>query len=337
MWKIADLCAGVGGFHLAFGQLGVKTAVACEIDDHAQATYKYNFPETPVVPDIKEMKGRDLRGADILCAGFPCQAFSIAGYQKGFSDARGTIFFDIARIASEAEPEVLFLENVKNLSLHDKGKTFKVIRRILTDDLGYHISYGILDARDYGMFQMRERTVIVGFKNKKYWENFILKGSKAPPPEDFKFILEEFNCVDKKYFIKLNSHMNEHFLDKIKNKNNSNYLFQFRRHYWREYKGKCPTLTANMGTGGHNVPFIYDDRGPAPEGCTSYRKLMPIETFRLQGFALDGFNFRLPPDLPDSALYKQAGNSVPLCMIHSVAKNIINVLLNKQNHFFFNS
>jgi len=326
MYRIADLCAGVGGFHLALKKLGIEAAMACEIDKNAQSTYRFNFPETPILDDIRQMKGRDMLGAEIMCAGFPCQAFSIAGYRKGFEDARGTIFFDLARIASEAKPEILFLENVENLIRHKNGQTFKTIKRILESDLGYKVCYKVLDARSFGMYQMRKRTIIICFKDHELSYRFQLHEGGLKPPSNFSALLDDFEDLNKKYFIKEDSHLAKNYLGLIEHKENPEYIYQFRRHYWREYKGRCPTLTANMGAGGHNVPFIYDPRESPPDGHTSYRKFTPMEAFRLQGFGVEGFEFKLPEDSKDSHLYMQAGNAVPVRMIYEIAKNLAGIL-----------
>lgn len=322
---IADLCAGVGGFHLAFSKLNINAAIACEIDKYAKITYKQNFPNTIMMPDITKMEGSDICDADILCAGFPCQAFSIAGHRRGFDDSRGPIFFDVARIAKDAKPSVIFLENVENLMGHDSGNTMKIILSTLTNDLGYTVISDVLKSRDYGMYQNRRRTIIVGFLNKSDSEKFDLLLPTKKPPSDFSYILDNFESLSESFFLKKDSLLNQQYIDLIDNKENPSFIYQFRRRYWREYPDKCPTLTANMGMGGHNVPFIYDSRGPPPDGRISYRKLTPNEVFKLQGFNINGFNFSLP-NLSNTQLYKQAGNSVPVEMIYEVAKRIINAI-----------
>ena len=320
--KIADLCAGVGGFHLAFKRLGVEADVACEIDPYARMTYSYNFPNTQIYEDVFKIHGEDLNNPDIICAGFPCQAFSIAGYRKGFEDSRGTIFFEIARLAEESDAPCLFLENVENLVNHDHGNTFKVIIQKL-HSLGYETVYSVLESRDYGMYQKRRRIIIVAYKPGFLSDDFNLLLPTCKPPKTFEHLLEPFDDVSSKYFVKNDSNLAENYLDSIVHKEDTHYIYQFRRQYWREYYDKCPTLTANMGTGGHNVPFIFDGRGQSPEGCTGYRKFTPLETFRIQGFDTKGFDYRLP-DLSDARLYKQAGNSIPLNMIYEVARKIVN-------------
>lgn len=322
---MADLCAGVGGFHLAFKKLNVETTIACEIDKFANITYEHNFPTTEIIPDITQMNGKDMNGADILCAGFPCQPFSIAGHRKGFKDSSGPIFFDIARIAKEAKTPVIFLENVENILRHDNGQTMKTILKILQEDLGYSVSHKVLESRNFGMYQKRRRIIIVGFLDKSYAAKFDLSIPKRNPPSDFDHILDDYNTLEKTFFVRKDSGLNLNYMKMIENKKNPSYIYQFRRRYWREYSDMCPTLTANMGTGGHNVPFIYDSRGKAHRGYTKYRKLTPPEVFKLQGFGLNGFEYSLPL-IPNYRLYKQAGNSIPVEMTYEVAKKIIKAI-----------
>lgn len=322
---LADLCAGVGGFHLAFKKLKVETAIACEIDKYATITYGYNFPYTEILPDINNMDGYIIKNVDILCAGFPCQAFSIAGHRRGFDDHRGPIFFQIARIAQEARPPVIFLENVDNLMGHDGGNTMNVIIDILKNKLGYSIFYQVLNSRDFGMYQNRRRTLIVGFLDESDASDFSFDFPVKTPPATFSHILDPFSSVHESYFINNNSLLFKQYLKLIKNSEDPTYMYQFRRRYWREYADKCPTLTANMGMGGHNVPFIYDIRKNAPDGYSNYRKLTPDEVFKLQGFNLNGFDYSLPT-LSNTQLYKQAGNTVPIDMIYEIGQRIIKIL-----------
>ena len=264
-----------------------------------------------VVEDITKIKANELPEFDFLLAGFPCQAFSIAGYRKGFSDdrGRGNLFFDIARIIDERKPMGFLLENVKNLKTHDGGNTFKVICETLTE-LGYHIKYKVLNTMEYGNVpQNRERIYIVGFKDKSYIDKFEFP-EPIPLTKQIKDILDE--NVNEKYY-----YDGKPLFNRLKNDvNERNQIYQWRRQYVRKNKkGVCPTLTANMGMGGHNVPIIYDGKG--------IRKLTPRECFRLQGFPDD---YKLPPNLADSRLYKQAGNSVSVPVLERVANQIKIVL-----------
>ena len=174
-YSFIDLFAGIGGFHLALHDMGAKCVFASEWDKYARKTYEKNFKDISpelfendnFVGDIREVEAVDIPEFDILAAGFPCQAFSQAGYKKGFEDARGTLFFEIARILKERKPKAFFLENVRHLKNHDDGKTFDIIRRILTEDLGYSFNYEIVKAYDYGLPQRRPRLFMVGFKDEE--------------------------------------------------------------------------------------------------------------------------------------------------------------------------
>ena len=310
-WRTVDLFAGVGGIRLGFEKVGFTAVFANDFESKCADTYDLNFKTTKLtVEDITKIKAEDMPDCDFVLGGFPCQAFSIAGYRKGFEDekGRGNLFFDVARIIETKQPTGFLLENVKNLKSHDKGNTFKVIEDTLKD-LGYHIKTKVLNSMEYGNVpQNRERIYIVGFKDSKKTEAFEF-------PEPIKLsktigsILEEI--VDEKYY-----YDNKPLYERLKNDiNEKNEVYQWRRQYVRKNKkGVCPTLTANMGTGGHNVPIIFDGKG--------IRKLTPRECFRIQGFP---DNYKLPA-IADSALYKQAGNSVSVPVLERIAMQIIKVL-----------
>ena len=300
----ASLFAGVGGVDLGFKNAGFGILWANEIDSKACATYNANFGHKIICDDIKNLK--QMPKVDILTAGFPCQAFSIAGYQKGFEDERGSLVFEVLRLVKEIEPQVLFLENVKNLISHNKGQTFKDIC-LAIESVGYFIKYKVLNTCEYSNLpQNRERVYIVCFKNKNVFDRFNFP-EKTTEKIDIVDILEHevdesFYYTKTKYYPELKQTMT-----------NKNTCYQWRRQYVRENKSNlCPTLTANMGTGGHNVPLVLDSK--------DIRKLTPRECARLQGFADD---FVLPANLPKSALYKQMGNSVSVPVIEKIAKNIL--------------
>ncbi len=172
-YKFIDLFAGIGGFHLAFHNLGVECVFASEWDELARKTYEVNFKsispnlflEDRFAGDITKVNKSEIPDFDILCGGFPCQPFSQAGYKLGFDDARGTLFFDIAEILQVKKPKAYFIENVRGLFKHDNGKTFQVISNTLTKDLGYSLHYGIVRASDHGLPQHRPRLFMVGFKD----------------------------------------------------------------------------------------------------------------------------------------------------------------------------
>ena len=303
-FKSLDLFAG-------FEQAGFQTVFANDFDAYCKATYDLNFNNILLkVCDVAKIKSEELPDFDILLAGFPCQPFSIAGYRRGFLDTgRGDLFFEILRIVKDKKPQVVFLENVKNLKSHDKGRTFKIISDALSD-LGYYIKVDVLNSAEYGNVpQNRERVYIVGFKSENAYNNFKFP-EKVKLKKNIADVLE--GKVDEKYYYN-NSLMYEKLREGVKSINT---IYQWRRTYVRENKsGVCPTLTANMGMGGHNVPLIKDKKG--------IRKLTPRECARFQGFP---DSFRFPTNLADTKLYKQIGNSVTVTVIKSVADQIMKAI-----------
>ncbi|MBS3088633.1 DNA (cytosine-5-)-methyltransferase [Candidatus Pacearchaeota archaeon] len=310
-WKVADLFAGVGGIRLGFEKAGFKTVFANDFDKSCKSTYDLNFEDVKLSPEnILNLEIKSLPNFDVLTAGFPCQPFSIAGYRKGYSDTkgRGKLFFRIVKILKEKKPQIVFLENVKNLKSHDDGNTFKIIEEVLTS-LGYYIKTEVLNSMTHGNIpQHRERIFIVGFLDEKKAEAF-----KFPKEIPLKKSFKNFTAAeaeDKYYY------NNKPLFERIKKDVNSeNTTYQWRRRYVRSNKkGVVPTLTANMGLGGHNVPIIKNGRG--------IRKLTPRECFLLQGFPK---SFKLP-DISDNWLYHQAGNSVTVPVVKRIAKEIKRVL-----------
>lgn len=304
--NVAGFFAGVGGIELGFKNAGFSVIYANEIDKFASLTYVKNHNHKLVTDDIANLS--DIPDIDVIVAGFPCQAFSIAGYQKGFDDERGNVFFKLAKIIDKKKPRVVFLENVKNLKTHDKGKTYDTIFNILKN-MGYYVTSSVLNASEYANIpQNRERIYIVGFLNKDNFDNFSF-------PNKEKLVLKISDIVDfdkkvdsKYYYSDKNCKNYEMVKQGVINKDT---IYQYRRVYIRENKNNlCPTLTANMGTGGHNVPLVLTKYG--------IRKLTPKECFMFQGFPSD---FVLP-SIADSHLYKQAGNSVVVPMIEKIAQNI---------------
>lgn len=290
----------------------IQCLFASEIDLNAQKTYILNFPQTPLFGDITLNFKNIPKKFDILCAGFPCQAFSIAGYQKGFDDTRGTLFFEITKIAKKHKPKVLFLENVKNLKKHDNGKTFKIIKQSL-ENLGYFVYDEILNSSTHANIpQNRERIFIIAFDKLqvKNYKNFTF-------PKPVKLTKTVYHCLnlqrqnDEFYYTSKSK-----YYEWLKNaivKQNS--IYQLRRVYVRENKSNlCPTLTANMGMGGHNVPIIKDNFG--------IRRLTPKECFNFQGYLK---SFKLP-NIANSKLYTQAGNSITLPLVTRIAKEVIKIL-----------
>lgn len=313
-----DLCAGIGGIRLGFEKAGFKTIFANDFDANCKKTYDLNFTNpTLTVEDIWKLNINELPDFDILLAGFPCQPFSVAGYRKGFRDeqGRGNIFFRIAEILEAKKPQAIFLENVKNLKTHDKGKTFKIIEDTLKD-LGYHIKSEVLNSMIHGNIpQNRERIFIVGFLDEKKAEAFEFPGPVRLTKSFREYVAEK---AEMKYY-----YNDKPLYERMKNEVDSEHVvYQWRRSYVRvNKKGVVPTLTANMGRGGHNVPLIKNSIG--------IRKLTPRECFLLQGFPK---SFLLPKDLGDSELYHQAGNSVTVVVIRKIAEKIYSVLNAKQSN-----
>jgi DNA (cytosine-5)-methyltransferase 1 len=312
--KLAGLFAGVGGIELGFQNAGFKPVFANEIDSRASETYVLNHKHKMLTKDINELNSSEMPAINVLTGGFPCQAFSVAGYRKGFKDPRGNVFWEIIRLLDQKKPEVVFLENVKNLSSHDRGKTFRVILESLSE-IGYYVKFAVLNANEYGgVPQNRERIYIVGFRTKKYYNNFSFPGPLKAKPK-----LQDFIDFDKK--VSDDFYYEDKYMAKELRKSitRTDTVYQWRRHYVRENKnGLCPTLTANMGTGGHNVPLILSKFG--------IRKLTPRECFNLMGFPR---SFKLPKNLANSHLYKQAGNAVVVGVIERIATNILASLQNK--------
>lgn len=314
-FKFIDLFAGIGGFRLAMQNVGGKCVYTSEWNTDAQKTYRANFGEVPFGDITKDkIKSYIPDKFDVLCAGFPCQAFSIAGYQKGFADTRGTLFFDIEQVIEKHKPKVVFLENVKNLVSHDNGNTFKVIIDTLENKHGYKVYFKVLNSMKHGNVpQNRERIFIVAFDPEQ-----VEKYDKFTFPNEIKLtktihdFLEKGKQADNLYYKK----EHQYYPELEKSMVSQDTVYQWRRVYARENKSNvCPTLTANMGAGGHNVPLIKDDFG--------IRKLTPKECFAFQGYPTDKY---ILPNIANSKLYMQAGNSVTTTLIERISNEIMNVL-----------
>lgn len=313
-FKFIDLFAGIGGFRLALQNVGGKCVYTSEWDKSAKKTYRANFGETPF-GDITKTKTKSYipEKFDVLCAGFPCQAFSIAGNRKGFADTRGTLFFDVEDIISKHRPKAVFLENVKNMVTHDNGKTFETIIEVLEKKLKYKVYHKVLNSMTHSNIpQNRERIFIVAFDPKHVKNHGKFKfPAKIELTKSIHDILEKGKQEEKYYYPK--SHQYYPILEKTMLSKDT--VYQWRRVYVRENKSNvCPTLTANMGTGGHNVPLIKDNYG--------IRKLTPRECFSFQGYPE---NYVLP-NLANGRLYMQAGNSVTTTLIERIANQMMDVL-----------
>lgn len=302
MIKFIDLFAGIGGIRIPFDELGYKCVFSSEWDKAACDTYEANFGERPA-GDITKIQAEDIPPHDLLLAGFPCQAFSIMGKMKGFEDTRGTMFFEVARILSHHHPKAILLENVKQLTTHDKGRTFKTILEVLSE-LGYHVKWNVLNALDFGLPQKRERVIIVGFRDIKQYYKFDFNFKKTP--YSLSNILEKDEDVDKSLFAS----------ERIVNKRNASTAGKniFYPSVWHENKsGNISILdhACALRTGAsYNYLLINGIRRPSSR-----------ELLRLQGFP-DSFKVVVS----HSEIRRQTGNSVAVPMIREIAKKINNII-----------
>jgi len=309
--KMVDLFAGTGGFTLAFQSTNaVNIVFGNDMVQHSKKIYDENFNHKLTLKDLNDIDVEDIPSHDILTGGFPCQPFSIAGLQEGFNDKRSNVFWKILSIIDRHQPKCVILENVKNLVSHDKHKTFNTIKSNL-EKRGYNICHKVLNTADItGIPQHRERIYIVCIKSKNVFDKFSLNFPRIEKREVSEFFE---NDIPEKYYYSDKSTTWD-IIKKNVVKNDT--IYQYRRVYVRENKSnECPTLTANMGSGGHNVPLVLDTKG--------IRKLTPRECFNLQGFPL---SYKLP-NLSDSNLYKLAGNAVSVPIVNLIANRIIPLLL----------
>lgn len=306
--RMVDLFAGSGAFSYAFEQTGmVEVVYANDFVKESKDIYDLNFRHELTLGDINDIDVTTIPPHDILTGGFPCQPFSIAGKLKGFDDTRSNVFWKILEIIDFHSPSFVVLENVKNLSSHDNGNTLKIILENLTIR-GYFVSSNILNtALITGIPQNRERIYFVCSKidHPEITLNFERK-EKQPISSFYE------TDIDDKYYYSDRFKVWDLIRDNIIKQDT---VYQYRRVYVREnMSGECPTLTANMGGGGHNVPLILDDRG--------VRKLTPRECFNLQGFP----SSYILPNISDSKLYKIAGNAITVSVAQLVADQIISCM-----------
>lgn len=307
--RVASMFAGMGGICHAFKLAGAQVIWANELDRHACRTYRLNFGDTYLVEqDIRTVDYASVPCFDILTAGFPCQPFSLAGNRKGFDDERGNLFFSVIHMLKAKKPQGFLLENVKGLLTHDKGRTYQRIETEL-QTLGYTLRTQILSAHQHGNLpQTRQRVFIAGFQNKDDAHSF--KFPVRIPLETTISDLIDDKEQDECYYYHP-SHPSYDLLNRAIIQPHT--IYQLRRNYVRENKSQaCPTLTANMGTGGNNVPLIRDAHG--------IRKITPQEALRFQGFSP---TFHLPTDMAKSHLYKQIGNSVAVPVVQRIAHKIL--------------
>jgi len=305
--KFIDLFCGIGGFRQAMNEacrendLIPDCVFSSDIDPSCQFSYEINFGERPF-GDITKIDENDIPDHDILFAGFPCQPFSIIGQMQGFSDIRGTLFFDIIRILKHKQPKAFVLENVKQLVGHNKGQTFKTIIKTL-HDLGYHVQYAVLNALDYGLPQKRERVIIVGHRQP-------IAFSFPPPKRPFKPLSEILEKrVDKKHYV------SDYILDKRKNKHTSAYNLSI----WHENKAgnicSYPYSCALRAGASYNYLLVNGER-----------RLTPREMFRLQGFP---DSYKIISN--DSQARKQAGNAVPVNLVKAVILKLLPYIAKNMN------
>jgi DNA (cytosine-5)-methyltransferase 1 len=328
-FTFADLFAGIGGMRLAFESVGGSCTLTSEINEHALRTYKFQKwkdvnPDHEYINDVVKLGNlpkAKIPQHDVLVAGFPCQPYSIAGLRQGLDDekGRGQVFLSILDILKKAQPKAFLLENVKGMLSHDGGETVKYMCGEL-EKKGYKVfEPKVLNSMAHGgVPQNRERVFIVGFRR-----DIAPKSFEFPAEIPLKKTLEkalESGKVDQKYFY---DNRYECFAEIKKAVVRSDTAYQWRRVYVRENKsGVCPALTANMGSGGHNVPLVKVADG--------IRKLTPRECAALQGFPLQArggeFKFEFPPGMADAHLYHQFGNSVTVPLIARIAENIAKVI-----------
>jgi DNA (cytosine-5)-methyltransferase 1 len=340
---VVSLFAGIGGIEKGFEDTGKFRAIAAnEIDSKAASSYEYNNPETNlVVKSVHAVSGKELlakadkKDVNVLTAGFPCQPFSIAGYRKGFEDERGNVFWQIIRLVNELSPEVIFLENVKNLEKHDEGRTLDTILKAISGQIDESEApenfvkikkryffpepdqngkvFRVLSSKDFGVPQNRERIFVIAFRDKEVAKRFTWPDKIELNDEQISKLIDFSDPATLKYQYLPGTRYYDLLDSEV---SNSGTVYQLRRHYVRANKsGLCPTLTANMGMGGHNVPLIRTSSGVI-------RKLTPKECFNLMGYE----SFKFKPGLPDSAYYKQAGNAVVVPVIKALAKQISDAL-----------
>ena len=338
-FKFIDLFAGIGGLRLGFQQNNGKCVFSSEWDKFAQKTYFANFGEIPH-GDITKILSKEIPDHDILLAGFPCQPFSQAGLKKGFTDPRGTLFFDIQRILVEKRPKAFLLENVKQFKGHDHGNTLTTILNILqgrnkidkeelkkivlNDDslkalskqLNYHVTYQVLNANKFGVPQNRERIYIVGFDKNQAPKDFDFETSFSfPKPKEETVvvgdILEKNINVDEKYTLS-EKLWSGHIRRKKEHQNKGNgfgYCLFNRKSIYTN------TISARYYKDGSEILIEQEDLNKRP------RKLTPKECSRLQGYPE---NYLIP--VSDMQAYKQFGNSVAVPVIEAIAKNMIKTL-----------
>jgi DNA (cytosine-5)-methyltransferase 1 len=313
LFRFVDLFAGIGGIRIAFENAGGRCILTSEINDTALVTYKAN--DKPgrghrYAGDITAILDQDIPKYDVLGAGFPCQPYSMAGLRRGLEDPRGHLFMDVLRFIKIGNPKAFLLENVKGLVGHDEGQTFKFMLDSLQEQGEYDLHWRVLNSMTHANIpQNRERVFIVGIRKDQKNSSGFLFPKEIPLGKQIKDILQPDSEVPERFFY---DGRFKSYSDIRAGVTETNVVYQWRRQYVRANKsGVCPTLTANMGGGGHNVPLVMTESG-------AIRKLTPRECARIQGFPDE---FKLP-ELADSHLYHQFGNSVTVPLIERIAKSM---------------
>ena len=329
-FSFVDIFAGIGGMRMGFEAVGGSCVFTCEWNKYCQQTYRANFGDEDIAGDIREIPEEMVPPHDVLLAGFPCQPFSIAGVSKknalrkphGFAcEAQGTLFFDLARLIARHRPKAFLLENVKNLASHDRGRTFRTIYSILSNELGYHISYRVIDAKAW-VPQHRERIFIVGFRDTNRFDlndmaipelepvlGEVLHpedGTEAPEPH---YTNGPMGKIDQRYTL-------------------SDHLWKYLNAYARKHRargngfgyglvGPCDTsrtLSARYYKDGSEI-LVKRDLGPP-------RRLTPRECARLMGFdQRESAEFKIP--VSDTQAYRQFGNAVAVPVVRAVAEHMV--------------
>lgn len=308
MKNFIDLFSGIGGFRIGMENAGFKCKAFCEIDKFARKTYKSNFDtkeeiewhDITSVADEEIVKFASNNKIDVICGGFPCQSFSLAGKRRGFKDVRGTMFFEIARFARIIKPKYLFLENVKGLLNHEKGETFRAILLVL-DELGYDVEWQVLNSKYFGVPQNRERVFVVGhLRGECTRQVFPITGASEYYIRKYKEINKNDLCTITLTKPRGAGSTKQYYIKEF-NKNISSCLAS------RDYKGLREGMTCVMENKDNNIRI---------------RRLTPLEYFRLQGFSDDFYYNAKNNGVSDTQLYKQAGNSVTVNVIKEIAKRL---------------
>jgi DNA (cytosine-5)-methyltransferase 1 len=316
-FSLIDLFAGTGAFSVVALRSGrIEPVFANDFDSPSKLAYDLNVSSHKLeLNNIMHLESEKLPHCDILTAGFPCQSWSLAGLRKGFDDERGQLFWKLLEIIKMKRPRMAILENVKGLLSQNDGQSFEMIKDSLVG-LGYKIKYEVLNTCIHtDIPQNRERVFIMCFLNQVDCDRFCFPMPLTTPNRPISDFIDM--SVDDKYFYdERYGCFNELVVD-MERTFEDNAIYQYRRSHTRENKSNvCPTLTANMGTGGHNVPLIRYADG-------RIRKLTPRECFRLQGFPDE---YRLPEVLSDAKLYHLAGNAVSMCLIEKIFNQLLLVL-----------